>query len=339
MKRTAPMLLLLALATLGLGDGLRADETAAKENAPAEKTVRLIWFPRFSPDGKWLLSAHGSWDGNEGGEVRMWDVATGKAKHVLTQSRGVRSVAWSPEGKYFVTGGYAGDLKFYDTAGGKLLYETNLGTNIEGVCISSDESRLVATLGSGSVKVLELPSREEIHVFKSAHKGGIWGMALSSDGKLLAIAGRDTYVRIFDLATLKKLHEMKHPGETNGVTFTPDNKRLLTGCTDALIRVFDAETGKQTGELKGHEQGSVTDLQFSSDGKLLASSGGDGTVRLWNTADLNKPKMETTLPEHESLVFGVAISPDDALLASVDWNDKLLVWDLAKGAERWSWKR
>ena len=340
MKRTARMLLVNGLALLALGvGGLRAEEPAVKTKSPPEKNVRLVWFPRFSPNGKWLLSAHGSWDANEGGEVRMWEAATGTAKHVLKQPRGIRSVAWCPDGTYFVIGGYGGDLRFYDTASGKMLHEANQGTNIEGVCISSDKSRLVVTLGSGSVRVLELPSRKEIHLFKSAHQGGIWGMALSPNGKLLATAGKDNYVRIFDLTTLKKVHELKHPGETNGVTFTPDNKRLLSGCTDALIRVFDVESGQQTGELKGHEQGSVTDLQFTSDGKLLASSGNDGTVRLWNTADLDKPSLQKTLREHDNLVFGVAFSPDDALLASVDWNDKVLVWDLARGAERWAWKR
>lgn len=332
------MLLVIVLVHPVLG-GLRAEEKAKQAKAAPEKTVRYIWFPRFSPDGKWLLSAHGSWEGAEGGEARMWDAADGKPKHVVKQPRGIRSVAWFPDSKSFVIGGYGGDLRTFETASGKLLHEVNLGTNIEGVCISSDASRLVATLGSGSVRLFELPSRKEIHVFKSAHKGGIWGMALSPDGKLLATAGKDTYVRIFDLTTLKKVQELPHPGEMNGVTFTPDNQRVLTGCTDGLIRVFDVTSGKPAGELKGHDRGSVTDLQFSSDGKLLASAGGDGTVRLWNTADLDHPKLQQTLREHESLVFGVAFSPDDALLASVDWNDKVLVWDLAKGAERWSWKR
>ena len=198
---------------------------------------------------------------------------------------------------------------------------------------------LVATLGSGSIRVLELPSHKEVHVFKSAHNGGIWGMALSPSGKLLATAGRDTFVRVHDLTTLKKVYEFKHPGETNGVTFTPDNKRLLTGCTDGLIRVFDLETGKPVGELKGHEPGSVTDLVFTSDGKHLASCGSDSTVRLWDTTDLAKPRLNQTYSDHENIVFGVAFSPDNAALASVDWNDKVLVRNIAKGTELWSWKR
>lgn len=333
------LLVLFAVATIGsLTSGLHA-QPAPKTGAAPAKPVSLIWFPRFSPDGKWLLTAHGHWDAKQGGEVRMWEVGTGKPKHVIVQPRGVRSVCWAPDNSYFVMGGYAGDMRVFDTATGKQLHEANLGTNIEGVAITYDAKKLVATLGSGSIKIFELPSYQEIYQIKSAHKGGTWGMCLSPDGKLVASCGKDMLVRVHDLSNYKMLFEAKHPGETNGVVFTPDNKRVLTGCTDGLIRAFDIETGKQVSELKGHEASSVTDLQFTSDGKRLASSGGDGTVRLWNTADLNKPKLEQTFDDHGSLAFGVAISPDDSLLASVDWADNIVVWDLKKGAERWSWTR
>ena len=337
MKRALPVLL-AAVAFVGPVGGLDAQPVPKTGTVPA-KPVSLIWFPRFSTDGKWLLSAHGHWDGRQGGEVRIWEVSTGKPIHVIVQPRGVRSVCWAPDSSYFVMGGYAGDMRAFDSATGKQLHEANLGTNIEGVAITYDEKRLVATLGSGSIKVFELPSYQEIQTIKSAHNGGIWGMCLSPGGKLVASCGRDTYVRIHDLTNYKKVFEFKHPGETNGVVFTPDNKRVLTGCTDGLIRVFDIESGKQVGELRGHEGGSVTDLQFTSDGKRLASCGGDRTVRLWNTADLTKPKLEQTFDGHDSLTFGVAFSPDDTLLASVDWADKIVVFDLKKGAERWSWTR
>jgi WD40 repeat protein len=329
---------------------LRADEPTPKTKlapVPAakpkvvevEKVVRYTWFPRFSPDGKWLLTAHGGWDGKEGGEARVWNVETGEAVHVIKHPRGVRSVTWSPSGKYFVTGAYDGVVRFFDAQTGKPQYEQKFAGNVEGVCISQDESTLVTTHGNGDVRVIDLPGRKVRHVFKAVHAGGIWGVALSPSGQYVATAGKDTFVRVFDLKDLNVIYEFKHPGETNGVAFTRDNRRLLTGCADAVIRVFDLETGKPGAELKGHERGSVADLQFSSDNKLLASAGNDRTVRLWNTADLDKPKLVETLREHDNTVFGVAVSPDDALLASVDWSDKLLVWDLKKKESRWIWQR
>jgi WD40 repeat protein len=333
-------LLQAALAALAaitfLPGGLRGQEKADE----TEKAVRLVWFPRFSPDGKLLAAAHGSWDQKEGGEVRLWNVETGKNTFVLKDPRGVRSVAWSPKGDFLVTGSYAGIVRFYDPRTGQIMgNDFKFGASVEGVRITPDGKRLVTTHGNGNVRVSELPSRKGLHFFEGAHKGGIWGMAVSPDGKLLATGGKDTFVRVFDLESYKLLHEIKHPGETNGVLFTADSRQLLTGCTDATIRVFDVASGQEQAQLMGHDRGSITDMQFSSDGKLLASAGIDGTVRLWDSSDLTKATLKETLMGHSNLVFGVAISPDDRWLASAGWDDKVILWDLQTGKERWSWQR
>lgn len=304
-----------------------------------DKVVRLIWFPRFSPDGRRLLTAHGSWDAKEAGEVRVWNVQTGKAEHVLAHPRGVRTVAWSPSGAFFISGAYGGSLRYFDGDTAKMDQSVYLRHGVEGARFLNDEKQLVTTHTNGDIRVFELPSRKEVHRLEGAHRGGIWGMAVSPNATRLATAGKDKFVRLWDLDARQILHEIKHPGETNGVAFSRDNKRLLSGCTDSLIRVYDVETGKQTAALEGHEGGGVTDLQFSDDGRLLASAGFDGTVRVWDVANLDKPLLMKTLRGHDQFVFGVAISPQGDTLASAGWDDKLILWDLKDGTQRWSWKR
>src|SRR5690242_3880169 len=82
--------------------------TFARSADEDEKLVRLVWFPRFSPDGQWLITAHGGWDKDEGGEARVWDVETGDMKFVIPNERGVRTVAWSPKGTFLAAGNYGG---------------------------------------------------------------------------------------------------------------------------------------------------------------------------------------------------------------------------------------
>lgn len=65
-------------------------QDVAPKPKPKKQPARLVWFPRFSPDGTKLATAHGNWDGKAGGEVRLWEAATGKPLYVLSTDAGAR---------------------------------------------------------------------------------------------------------------------------------------------------------------------------------------------------------------------------------------------------------
>jgi WD40 repeat protein len=327
----------LTVAALCLSPGARSAD--GQEIQKAGKAVRLVWFPRFSPDGTRLITAHGSWEAEEGGEVRVWEAETGKPKFVIPTDRGVRTVAWAPDGKSFMSGDYGGTIFVYNAETGKQTDQIKLPGNVEMLQSSPDGKRLYSAAGDGSIRVWEVPSKTEVNTWKNLHRGGIWGMALSPDGKMLATAGQDHFARLLDTQNFKVLHEFEHPADVNGVVFSNDNKTLLTGCGDAAIRVFDVASSKEIRKLEGHTQGSVTDLAFSPDGKCLASGGMDRTVRTWDLVDFEKPKLKSTVGGFNEFVFGVAISPNRKWLAAVGWDDQIKLLDLSTVEEKWSWKR
>lgn len=76
--------------------------------------------------------------------------------------------------------------------------------------------------------------------------------------------------------------------------------------------------------LRGHE-GGISSIAVSPDGKLIASSSLDHTVRLWQAAT---GKLLRVLSIHKNEVYAVAFSPDDKTLASSDYDGKVILWDL-----------
>src|SRR5262245_20421985 len=94
----------------------------ADEKKKVEKVVKRIWFPRFSPDGTQVLAAHGGWDKKEGGEARIYATKDGAVQHVFPHPRGVRTVAWSYKGTFFVTGAYGDGIRGFDLKDRKQLF-------------------------------------------------------------------------------------------------------------------------------------------------------------------------------------------------------------------------
>src|SRR5579872_4518277 len=126
MKSISLILFSATVATVLSGSLVRSDDGD-------DKVVQRIWFPRFSPDGKSVLAAHGGWDNKEGGEARLFNAKDGEVQKVIKHPRGVRSVAWSYQGTFFVTGDYGGDVRTFDLKSGKQLNKIANRSNAENV--------------------------------------------------------------------------------------------------------------------------------------------------------------------------------------------------------------
>ncbi|MFF7644297.1 AAA family ATPase [Streptomyces canus] len=167
----------------------------------------------------------------------------------------------------------------------------------------------------------------------TGHTGAVYLTSFSPDGKLLATAGYDRTVRLWDVSDRRHPKALGKPlaGGTSWVSsavFSPDGRTLASAGDDGNIRRWDLADPRRPkplgAPLTGH-RGTIYLIAFSPDGRTLASAGEDRTVRLWNTRDAQRPP--TVLTGAGAAVRSVAWSPDGRTLAAGGDDDSVRLWN------------
>jgi WD40 repeat protein len=108
------------------------------------------------------------------------------------------------------------------------------------------------------------------------HMGFVAALAFSPDGKTLATASEDKFVRLWEVAGGKELRRFTgHKGAVLAVAFSHDGKNLVTGSADNSVRLWNTASGAEVRRLQKHKYG-VAAVVFHPDRQALVSVGDDG---------------------------------------------------------------
>jgi WD40 repeat protein len=242
-----------------------------------------------SPDGHRILS------GSSDKTMILWDQATTQPIRRFTGHEGqVWDVAFSPDGRRALSGGSDKVVRLWDLASGEMLGQYKGHAEAIYTVAFSPDGRLAYSAGGGNVRG-ESHDRGDfaIHVWDlktgraagrlEGHKGIVWGIAVSPDGRRLLTAGDDKDVILW---TLKRgaviRHFGGHTGPVSSVAFLSDGRRAVSASNDRTIRLWDLESGQEEHCFRGHRN-RVICVAVSPDGHWLLSTGFDGgELLLWD---------------------------------------------------------
>jgi hypothetical protein len=105
------------------------------------------------------------------------------------------------------------------------------------------------------------------------------------------------------------------------------DKKLLAVTDDKFLYFFHIDSGKET---KISESTIIYAMNFSPDGKALATAGADGTLNLWNVETGQKIR---TFKGHQNSLTATAFSPDGKLLVTASFDKTIKLWNLEAGQE------
>ena len=257
----------------------------------------VVFCVAWQPDGQRIASA-----GADGGlfTVKVWDARTGREIFTLpgTQPGDPEffSVAFSPDGRYLVTGRLNGIVQVWDARTGDAV--GTLGKHeraMRGVAISRDGLHLATVSADGLVRLWDATRLNEKQVARHVLRGRVLGpclnVAFSPDSQRLATGGEENTVKIWNVQTGAELLTLRgHNGDIYTVAFSPDpaGRWVASAGEDSIVNVWDSRSGgAPVRSFRGHT-GLVSSVAFTADGRRLISGSRDHTVKVWDVTALGE---------------------------------------------------
>ncbi len=268
-----------------------------------EGHTKAVLSVAFSPDGKLLASS------SKEKAIRLWSLPTGTPGKVLRlderrfQWEQISRVVFLPDGKTLVScslhAGNQNQFQLWDVEKRWWTYRVRIITRQPLDLAVSPDGKLIAVGEKPGIVALwevvpsglrtrfpEDRTRPHVRKFRMHHDNeqAVSSVAFSPDSRRLLSSGWDNTARVWDVNTGRLLLKLNGPQNAKAVQaalFLPDGSEIVSVTRDETIQIWDAAHGKLLASVDGSGK-TVRDLAISPDGKLVATCGDNGVVKLWD---------------------------------------------------------
>jgi WD repeat-containing protein 1 (actin-interacting protein 1) len=168
-----------------------------------------------------------------------------------------------------------------------------LGADVEDVAWDAESKRILAVGGGQTkAKVFQWDTGSNLAEVVPHNKKAITGDLRPARPFRMATGAEDFNVQFYAGPPFKYSCGLKeHSNFVNCLRYAPDGSRFVSVSSDKTGVVYNGETGEVVGKLDptGGHAGSIFHCAWSPDSKLLATSGGDKTVRVWDMSAASGP--------------------------------------------------
>ncbi|MFT7643996.1 MAG: WD40 repeat protein [Pirellulaceae bacterium] len=265
----------------------------------AERTYALT----YSKDGLQLAAASGT--PAQLGEVKVFNPADGELiRHFASMADCAFDVAFSGDGKRLAACGADHKVRVYDVASGKQeLAIKDHSDWVMGVAWSPDDTKLATASRDKTSKVFDAKTGQLMVTYPD-HGKTVYDIAFNADGSRAISCGGDNRIRVWhptdqgyedkDMKKKKQQHIHDVSGFSGEIFHLTFHEGHVFACSsdasDASVRQHDADKRNQINEFKGHTEW-VFALDYNPATKRLATGSLDGQVRIWDTQEKDRAKM------------------------------------------------